>query len=356
MSKNAKKFTMAIIALAFIVNVFSCSENAEIPKSDIFEREIFQFNNVFTNGFVFESEGYVYFIDAKKDKVDDGQNLNGEIKRINKESGDIEDLNLSGYRLNVYKNYLYYAYMGDLQKDEVYYLYRIDLDKIGGEPELVLAHLWIYNYQIANDLIYFYPIYPPGIFSMDINDFSRTTEYNAESGKYFIAGVDEKYRYIIEYNATKTTRTYTLAKCAHEDTEFEDREYLFDIEYPEWADLRFNDFLAINGDFAYYCFNFAIYRCELKAGAKSEVIYEIDYRGDDRFNVIAVTDDGVYIKKIHTVYYPVYEQLYGNHIYRLDHDGENETALDYPSEVSYFVSSGDGKLRYIENDKIHAID
>lgn len=353
---------MAVIALAVFMSVFSCSEQhdasgeAAKTKSGIFEREIFQFDNVFTDGHVFEDDSHIYFIDEKKDKINDGLNPNGEMKRINKESGDVEELNVSGYRLNVYKNYLYYACQGDLRKDEVYYLYRINLDKLGEEPELVLAHLWIHNYCVANDLIYLYPAYPPPIFSMDVNDFTRTTEYHAESGTYFIAGVDEKYRYIITLKIENDTRAYTLARCVHEDEDFENREYLFDIEYPEWADLRFNDFLAINGGFVYYCFDFAIYKCELKAGAKSGIIYEIDEFGDERFEVIAVTDGGVYVKKIHIVNEPVYEHVYGNHIYRLDHDGKNETALDYLPELLYFVSSGDGRLKCIEDGKIHSVE
>ena len=361
MGKSAIKFIMAIIALAVIMIISSCLENRgqgthdddgeeAKTKSDIFEREIFQFKNVFTDGLVFEDGGYVYFIAEKKDKA------NGEIKRLNKKSGAIDGLNASGYRLNVYKNYLYYAYQGELLKDEAYYLYRMDLDKLGEEPELVLENLSMRNYFIANDLIYFYPIYPPPIFSMAVNDFSQTTEYNSESGAYFIAGVDEKYRYIVVYNATEATRTYVLARCVHEDTEFANREYLLDIAHPEWASLRFNDFLAINGGFVYYCFDFAIYKCELGTGAKSEIIYEVDVDGDDRFEMIAVTDDGIYVKKIHIVYDPVYEQIYGNHIYRLNHDGKNEMALNYSPKSSYFVSSGDGKLRYIEGNEIHSVE
>jgi len=348
MCRSIKKIIMMFIALTTMINVSSCSEGkkqydddgamAEI-KGDVFTQEIFQFNNVFTYGRVFEDDTHVYFT------VPIGDEMNNDIKRIDKETGDVENLNIIGYRLNVYKNYLYYAYQGDLKNGEVYYLYRINLGKLDDKPELVLEHLSVRNIFIANDLIYYHAIYPPPIFSIDLNDFSQTMEKDI-ADKYYIHGIDEEYRYIMTRREKDDGYVYAMARCLHGDTKFENREYL-----AEAGEYWFNYYLVINNGFAYYCLDFYLFKCELKAGAESEIIYEVDWLKKDRFNVIAVTDDGIYIKKLDVTREPPYD----NCIYRLDHNGENETALDYPPDVLYYVSI-DGRLKYIKDSQIYSVE
>ncbi|MCL2813940.1 MAG: hypothetical protein FWD23_05010 [Oscillospiraceae bacterium] len=336
LDKKTKNLIAAIIILIITaVSVMSCSANQE----DVYEQERFQFNNVFIARYVFEDKDYVYISSASEEE---------NITRINKKTKDTEDLGIQGFQLTVYKNYLYYL-------DNRYGLYRIDLGQSGGEPELVHDEVELNSpnfYYIANDTVYLYPCYFPTYY-IDINDISRKTEYRGGTSKYFIAGADEKYRYIITLKIENEKDIYTLARCLFKDIEFENKEDLFVINHPEWADLRFNNFLAVHDGFAYYCFNFAIYKCELKPGAESEIIYGVDEFGDDRFDVIAVTSDGIYITKMHIAYEPVYEHIYDkDYIYRLDFAGENETAVKYPPEP-YFVGGGSKKLCYIKDNGVH---
>jgi len=339
MHKKVKKIIMLIIALTVTINISSCSGNKDQHDGGVYQREIFQFNNVFTGGCVFEDEAHVYFTVPIED------NMNSEIKRIDKKTGDVEDLNIIGYRLNVYKNYLYYAWQGDLQKGEVN-LYRINVNKPLEEPELVVENnTLIRNYYIVDDMIYFHVIYPPFVHSVNVNDFSQTMS-NELPDKYYIYGIDEEYRYIMTRREKDGGYVYAMARCLHGDTKFENREYL-----AEAGVYWFNYYLVIHNGSAYYCVEFALYKCELKAGAESETIYEVDWRGNDRFNVIAVTDEGIYITKFDVTGKPSYD----NCIYRLDHSGENETALDYAPDLLYYVGI-DGGLKYIKDDKIYSVE
>ena len=342
-----KNFVLAFMVFVTLYGVASCEKRHEGEKAKIetFEQELFQFGNVFTTRYVFEDKNYFYISSSGE-----GEN----IKRMDKKTKEIEDLNVSGFGLTVYKNYLYY-----LLHNKLNFLYRIDLDGPGGEPELVHDETEpnaINYYYIANDAIWLYPAYRPTC-RIEIDDFSKKTKYSYDMPEnYFMAGIDEKYRYIFVWEIENGKHTYTLARCLHEDTGFENQEYLFVLNQPEWADLRFNDFLAIHGGFAYYRFGFAIYRCALKAGAKSETIYEVEEFGEERFSLIAVTDEGIYITKFHYKRESSYERTEDDCIYRLDHNGENETALNYRPDLMYFVSVEDGRLKYIENGEIYSVN
>lgn len=277
---------------------------------------------------------------------------------MNKKTKKVEDLNVSGSNLTVYKDYLYYIDKNN--HSNLYRLYRINLNNLDEEPELVHNEIEPNAnnyYYIANDLIYLYPAYLP-VFSISVNDFSQTVNYSGISEKYFMAGIDEKYRYILKLTIENDKNIYTLARCLHKDTKFENKEDLFDIIHPESADLRFNDFLVVNNGFVYYCFGFDIYKCELKVGAESEIIYKIDEFGDERFELVAVTDDGIYIKKSRIIRKPAYDYVYDkDYIYRLDFDGNNEAALKYP-QFPYFVSNEgeDEKLVYINEYNIYTVE
>ncbi|MCL2159958.1 MAG: hypothetical protein FWH48_11165, partial [Oscillospiraceae bacterium] len=290
---------------------------------------------------------YIYVSSTKE-----GEN----ITKIDKNTENAEELDIVGFGLTVYKNYLYYL---DPKNPNwmIYGLYRIDLNEPDAKPELVFDEVEpnaTNYYYIASDSVWLYPAYFP-TYRIDINDFSKKTQYHNDDEKYFIAGIDEKYRYILTLKIEDDRHIYTLARCLHEDAGFENREYLCAIDQPEWADLSFNNFLVINGGFAYYLFDFDIYKCELKAGAKSEIIYRGYKFGDGRFDMIAVTGDGIYIKKFHVAREQAYERIYDDCIYMIDHSGENEVALNYSPELLYFVSSEDGRLKYIKDGKIYPV-
>jgi len=183
--------------------------------------------------------------------------------------------------------------------------------------------------------------------------------------KYFIVGIDKKYRYIIIEkfvdNNSLTNKlvdknsVISLSRCFLSDEKFENKEYLCDLKGNPQDDYRFNDFLVIKDNLAYYIGeNGYLYKCELIPDAESEVIYDKS-DDDNRFGVIAITSSGIYINKFHFVRTPVYDMIYDAYIYRLDLDGKNETQLNYSYELNYFVGV-DGKLHYIRDNKIYNVE
>jgi len=206
-----KKFVLAVIVLTTLCSLSSCEKRHEGEKTkiDTYEQELFQFSNVFMTRHIFEDKNYIYLSSF----LAEGENM----ARVNKETKETEDLNIPGFMPTVYKNHLYYLDSGSV--NNIYNLYRIDLDKPEWEPELVHSEV---NptpnnyYYIANDAIWLYPIYFP-TYRIDTNDFSKKTKYSYEMPEnYFMAGIDEKYRYIfvweIENDKIENGEIYSVEK------------------------------------------------------------------------------------------------------------------------------------------------
>lgn len=93
--------------------------------------------------------------------------------------------------------------------------------------------------------------------------------------------------------------------------------------------------------FAYYVSKGNLYKCELKADGKSEIIY--DSSETERFNMVAVTDDGIYITKYY-IEEPPAEIIY-------DSINDNKLILYVSDDEKYAFEIKDGQLIF-ENDGV----
>jgi len=328
--------TLIIILLTTVIVTPSCSSD-----KNVYNEELFQFNNIFIHQAyrrIFEDKNYIYINSLE----------NRNITRLNKITGEVKDLGIQGENLTIYKNYLYYL-TTNKNANHLSYLYRINLNKLNKKPELVNKELDSMPYIIINDTIYFYWAYTSA-FSMSINNFSQVTIVPAVSSRYLIAGFDNKYVYIITQKISDKNTVISLSRCLHKDKKFENKEYLCNLKGIPTKDYRFNDFLIVKNNFAYYIGeNNNLYKCELKPQAESKIIYE-----NNGYEIMAVTNQWIYISKFYSIKTAPFK-IYNDYIYRLDLNGKNEIQLNYSTDLLYFVNN-DAKLCYIQNNQIHAIE
>ncbi|MCL2772102.1 MAG: hypothetical protein FWD71_02025 [Oscillospiraceae bacterium] len=306
-------------------------------------------NSIYLHNTVCEDENYIYY----------GEYGAKNITRMNKKDMSVTELKYSGYNLNVYRNYLYFmAEKGGL--------YRVNLGEPDSEPELILAYsrdiYWIFEDKL-------YPLaFYSQVFQMNLDGSDKESSGDI-SDFYYVVGNDDKYVYAIfrndieestEFNGVPANLCY-VSRMTYKD--FKDnnmgtREKLFKIYTYIWDDLSwYNFFMVISNGYAYYEMGYGddidnahqeIIRNKLSVNAEREVIYQIP--DDERVNLIAVTEDGVYFKKFILGDYASYE-IYVPNI-KISLDGKIQIELAYGDDCLFFVGRYDHKLRYIKDNQI----
>lgn len=310
---------MIIASVILTAALGSCSEPARCIGNNIN-------NSIFSHNFVCEDKDYVYYT----------RGIDDNIKRIGKKDNSADELKYKGYNLNICKNYLYFQ--------DGRNFYRVNIKDTESEPEVIFGYFCGY-YLICDNKIYTAP-YTTDIYKMDPDGSHKEKYFDVSYDKrHFICGADDKYIYAVFINDTeevsvggKTMRSWTLSRMDRKRKE-EKAEKLFPVYFEAYADLRFNDFMVVLKEYAYCVTNGEISRNKLSVGLEKETICKID----PNTNVIAVTEQGIYLKDNDS-----------GVMYKISPNGKikEQIEIELTGDELFFVSIFDNKLYYIQDNTI----
>ena len=310
-------------------------------------------NTVFWHNVICEDEEYVYvssYYDVQ------GKDINPSIVRIGKSDGRVTEMGARGNGLSVYDGYLYF--LDERNK----FLYRMDLGDPDANPECITT-AFIPKYMILNG-----KIYPSGnpysISSMNL-DGSDIEEAKKGDFKnhYFVYGYDDTYIYVAypyEYETDVVDGAEICMQYIYRmDYNHENKEKLFEVynDVLNLLDMDNNVMVMLDG-YAYYTARYdgrdEIVRNELAPNSEKEIIYKTFFE-DERFEITAITRDGIYMKKY---------KLGDSHSYsyrspntKLSLDGATESQIaTVKGNLPFFVGRFDQKLYYVEGNKIFPFD
>jgi len=349
-----------IITFLFLVfmNICSCSSE-DLPFADEADEsetgvEVIVGNDpnntVFWLNAICEDEDYVYV--SSHVKQSGFTNKNQNIIRIAKSDGSVTDLNLRGYNLGIYKGYLYFL------GDNGYYFYRLNLTEPDAPPKCIALNS-MYSYTILNDRIY--PSgNPNGILSMNVDGSDKEETRRGDGKRYYVVyGYDDRYIYTVypfEYEMEKIDGREICVQYLYRmgyDHENEEKLLRLENEVPNCFS-QINQVMIISGGYAYYMAQYSdrheLARNKLTLNSEKEIIYRSSE--NEAIYLTAITNDGIYMQKFDIGDQRAYSSLRHPNT-KLSLDGKTESPIDLDKKgLLFFVSRFDGKLYYVEDDKI----